>query len=524
MLGEDDIVSAGPSQSDFSADTEATPLLRATTSTASSSTMVEKNIGISQQTLVSNAGDRNVAASKKLPQYMAGVAATLGALAMGMVLGWASAAGEDGKNLISEYKISMTKDEFSWITSLVTLGAAAICVPIGILSDLIGRKTAMLILVVPFTVGWLLIVFANSLGMFYIGRFITGVSGGAFCVTAPMYTAEIAENSIRGTLGSYFQLMLTVGILVSYVLGPMVSMFQLSLISTVIPVIFFCVFFFMPETPIYYLKKGNLDAARASMVRLRGPHYNVEPEIQAQQEILDEAKRNSVSFFEAIQGKAAIKGLIIGFGLMFFQQLSGVNAIIFYASTIFGKADKSIPPTTATIIVGVIQVVAVFLSTLVVDRLGRRILLLVSIVAMFITTLILGVYFYLQIVVNADVSNIGWLPLLCICTFIFLFSMGFGPIPWMMMGEIFSSTVKGIAGSSACLFNWLMAFVVTRYYVPLENSAGAYTCFWIFSVVCAVGTLFIFFVVPETKGKTLEEIQYELGGEAPTPRRDSGKA
>lgn len=87
---------------------------------------------------------------------------------------------------------------------------------------------------------------------------------------------------------------------------------------------------------------------------------------------------------------------------------------------------------------------------------------------------------------------------------------------------LFFST--GIAGSSACLFNWLMAFVVTRYYVPLQSSAGAYTCFWIFSVICAIGTLFVLFVVPETKGKTLEEIQYELGGEAPTPRRDSGKA
>ena len=422
-------------------DTEATPLLRASSSRSPSSTMVEKNIGISQQTLVSNNGDRNVAAAKKLPQYIAGIAATLGALAAGMVLAWTSAAGKDGVLLAREYKIDITPDQFSWIGSLVNLGAAAICVPIGILCDMIGRKTAMLILVVPFTVGWILIIFASNLSMFYLGRFITGVSGGAFCVTAPMYTAEIAESEIRGTLGSYFQLMLTVGILLTYALGPQINMFQLSMISATIPIIFFGVFFFMPETPIYYLKKGDEDAARASLVRLRGPHYNVEPEILAQQEILAEVERNQVSFFAAIRGKAAIKGLIIGFGLMFFQQLSGVNAIIFYASTIFESASKSIPSDISTIIVGVIQVVAVFLSTLIVDRLGRRILLLVSCLSMFITTFVLGIYFYLQHD-GTDVSNIGWLPLLCICTFIFLFSLGFGPIPWMMMGEIFSSTVK----------------------------------------------------------------------------------
>ncbi|XP_058798228.1 facilitated trehalose transporter Tret1 isoform X2 [Phymastichus coffea] len=486
--------------------------------------MVEKNIGISQQTLVSNSGDRNVAAAKKLPQYMAGIAATLGALAMGMVLGWSSVAGEKGVRISEEYDIVITAEDFSWIGSFVTLGAATICVPIGIICDMIGRKTAMLILVVPFTIGWLLIIFANSLTMFYIGRFITGLAGGAFCVTAPMYTAEIAESSIRGTLGSYFQLMLTVGILVSYGLGPAISMFYLSLVSAAIPLVFFCVFFFMPETPIYYLKKGDEDAARASLIRLRGPRYNVEPEIQAQIDILAEQERSRTSFVEAIRTKAAVKALIIGFGLMFFQQLSGVNAIIFYSGQIFDKANKDLNANTATIIVGVIQVVAVFLSTLIVDRLGRRILLLTSIFAMFATTLIMGIYFYLDDS-KYDVTNITWLPLVSICTFIFLFSMGFGPIPWMMMGEIFSSTVKGIAGSSACLFNWLMAFIVTKYYTPLEQAAGAYTCFWLFAAVCLAGTFFVFFMVPETKGKTLEEIQFELGGGvSSSPRRDSVKA
>lgn len=474
--------------------------------------MPEKNIGISQQTLVSNAGENE---GKKLPQYIAGLAATLGALAAGMVLGWTSPAGADGVNLAKEYNMEISKGDFSWIGSIFNLGAATICVPIGVLSDMIGRKKAMLMLVVPFTIGWALMIWSNSIAMFDAGRYILGISGGAFCVTAPMYTGEIAESSIRGSLGSYFQLMLTIGILITYILGSAISIYTLSLISAAVPLIFFGVFFFMPESPTYFLQKGEINAARESYKWLRGSQYNVEGELEAQNEALAEASRNRVSFFVAIRSKAALKGLFIAFGLMLFQQLSGVNAIIFYSSSIFKAAGSTLAPDIATIIVGAMQVIAVFVSTLIVDRLGRRILLLISSVSMCITTFILGIYFFLKNNGN-DVEAIGWLPLVSVCAFIILFSLGFGPIPWMMMGEIFSPQVKGIAGSSACLFNWLMAFVVTKFYSDVESAFGTHTTFWIFSVICGIAIAFVFLFVPETKGKTLEQIQIELGSSSPS--------
>lgn len=469
--------------------------------------MPEK-IGISQQTLVSTNGQLGQA--KRLPQYLAGLAATLGALAAGMVLGWTSPAGEDGKNLIKDYDISMTKAEFSWIGSLTTLGAGAMCIPIGMIADLVGRKTAMLIMVVPFTVGWLLIIFSNSVLMFYFGRFITGLSGGAFCVAAPLYTSEIAENEIRGTLGSYFQLMLTVGILISYILGAAIeNMMTLSIISAVVPLIFFAVFFFMPETPVYYLKKGNEEAARKSLIKLRGNQYNVEVELQNHREALEETKRSGASFAVSIKSPAAKKGFIIAYGLMLFQQMSGVNSIIFYSSDIFSKAGTTIDPSIASIIVGTVQVVSVFFGSLVVDKLGRRILLLASIVVMFLMTLLLGVYFYC-ITYTTAFDDIKWFALIPLCVFLILFSLGFGPIPWMMMPEIFAPEVKGVAGSSACLFNWLVAFIVTKFYSDMTDAVKSYGTFWIFSLFCAVGIVFVYFLVPETKGKTLDQIQREL--------------
>ncbi|XP_072743513.1 facilitated trehalose transporter Tret1 isoform X2 [Anoplolepis gracilipes] len=467
--------------------------------------MPEK-IGISQQTLVSTNGQK----ARKLPQYLAGIAATLGALAAGMVLGWTSPAGENGKNLVKDYEISISISEFSWIGSLATLGAGAICIPIGILADLIGRKNAMLLMVVPFTLGWLLIIFSNSVLMFYFGRFITGVSGGAFCVAAPLYTSEIAESEIRGTLGSYFQLMLTIGILISYVLGTVLeNMKTLSIISGIVPLIFFVVFFFMPETPVYYLKKGNEEAAKKSLIRLRGDQYDIEFELQAHREALEETNQSGVSFADMIKSRAVKKGFIIAYGLMLFQQMSGVNSIIFYSSDIFSKAGSSLPPDEASIIVAAVQVISVFLATLVVDKLGRRILLLASIAVMFLTTLILGIYFYCIIHTTAF-DNLKWFALIPLCVFLIMFSFGFGPIPWMMMPEIFAPEVKGLAGSSACLFNWLTAFIVTKFYSDMVGAVESYGTFWIFSLFCAVGIVFVYFLVPETKGKTLDQIQREL--------------
>lgn len=309
--------------------------------------MNENHLGISQQILISNTGDQVVSSTNRLVQYIASLASTLGALAAGMTLAWTSSAGDDGKNLESLYDIHISKDEFSWISSLVAIGSAVICIPIGILTDMIGRKYSMLLMVVPFTIGWLLIIFAKSVIMFYIGRFITGLSGGAFCVAAPIYTAEIAENEIRGTLGSYFQLLLTTGILLSYILGTFVNMRILSIISALVPLIFFVVFMFMPESPSYYLKKGNEKFALVS-----------------------------------------------------------------------------------------------------------------------------------------------------VCIFIIMFNMGFGPLPWMMMGEIFAPEVKSVAASSACLFNWILVFIVTKFFSDLSKTIDLDATFWLFAVICLIGTFFVYFIVP----------------------------
>uniref|UniRef100_U5EQL0 Facilitated trehalose transporter Tret1 n=1 Tax=Corethrella appendiculata TaxID=1370023 RepID=U5EQL0_9DIPT len=449
---------------------------------------------------------------RKLPQYIAALAATGGALAAGTVLGWTSPAKTqlvDNK----EYGFEVSGEDFSWIGSVMTLGAACVCIPIGLMMNAIGRWLTMLLLVIPFTIGWALIIWAQHVSMFMVGRVFLGIAGGAFCVTAPMYIGEIAQSEIRGTLGTFFQLMVTIGILFVYAVGAGVNVFILSIICGIIPLVFGLIFYFMPESPHYLVAKQRNEEATKALKWLRGSHYDEKSELEEIKREHEKIREEKITLVEAFAKKTTIRALIVSIGLMFFQQLSGINAVIFYTTDIFGAANTGIDPEIATIIVGVIQVIATFVSTLVVDKAGRRILLLLSDSVMAISTIILGVYFYLKDSNPDNVANIGWLPIVCLCVFIIMFSIGFGPVPWLMMGELFATNVKNYAGPLAGTSNWLLAFVVTKIFSTLTESIGSGPTFWFFSGFSILGTVFVYFVVPETKGRSLNDIQRILAGE-----------
>ncbi|XP_057664603.1 facilitated trehalose transporter Tret1 isoform X2 [Diorhabda carinulata] len=454
--------------------------------------------------------------AKTLPQYIAALSVCLGAVAAGAILGWTANISDRLKN--AEFNdIEITDDALGWIGSFATLGAMVTCFPIGFLCDKIGRKWSCILTVIPFTIGWLLVIFAKNLSMIYAGRFLTGLAGGAFCVAAPIYTAEIAQTNIRGTLGSFFQLLLTVGILIVYVAGAFVTPLTLAVLSAVIPLVFAAVFFFQPETPVYLMKKNNGDGAKKALQRLRGSAYNCDAELKEIQQNIEKSTSEQNSFVEILKTKASIKANIITFGLMFFQQLSGVNAVIFYTGDIFKAAgSSSLKPSTGTIIVGVLQTVATFLSALIVDKFGRKILLIISIVFMGVSGLVLGVYFslsYRNLIDQDRIDAIGVLPIVCLSVFIVMFSLGFGPIPWMISAELLPQEIKSTMCSAAAMFNWFLAFIVTKFYVNLKEGVGPDVTFYIFSGICFLGVVFIVFLVPETKGKTVAEVQAILSGE-----------
>lgn len=161
----------------------------------------------------------------------------------------------------------------------------------------------------------------------------------------------------------------------------------------------------------------------------------------------------------------------------------------------------------SSIILGVAHVLATFLATVIVDRAGRKILLLISSVIMTTCLIALGIYFYLSDSDSTTVRNLGWLPLTSLSVYILSFAIGFGPIPWVIVSEVFSNDIKAFAGSVTGSTNWILAFIVTNTYGILSSSIGTGETFWMFAVLSAVGFIFVFLIVPETRGKTLSEIQ-----------------
>ncbi|XP_015379736.1 PREDICTED: facilitated trehalose transporter Tret1-2 homolog isoform X1 [Diuraphis noxia] len=459
---------------------------------------------------------------KKFRQYAAALSTTIGPFAVGTVLAWTSPV---LPMLQSENsRIPITADEGSWVGSLIAIGAIIGSIPAGKGADIFGRKPTIAALAVPFIISWAMIYFATSVWELYVARLIAGAVIGGVTATVPMYIGEIAESSIRGELGSYIQVKVTLGILYVYAIGPFVSYEGLAVLCGIIPVIMFVlVLLVAPETPTYLLRSGRRKEAEHSLVLLRGHEYDIAGELEELQQQLEEEQKRSSKFKDLISSRATVRASIAVMGLLSFLSFSGINVLIFYAESIFKSSSSSISPQVSSIIIGVLQVKFTFASALLVDKAGRRVLLLISDSVMAVCLGCLGYFFWLQ-EHAVDVSAFSLIPLISLGVYISTFSLGFGPIPGVMMGELFSPDVKGLALGIVCVIASLLEFVVVKMYQNLLDWFDHGITFWIFAGFCVLGTVFVWFLVPETKNKTLQEIQNELSGKKkPNNRKDNPK-
>lgn len=256
------------------------------------------------------------------------------------------------------------------------------------------------------------------------------------------------------------------------------------------------------------MSRGLEEEAVESLRRLRGDNYNAEPEMKRLKKQLDEGE---TSTWAALKRPNTLRGLAITCGMMVFFQMSGINALIYFAGTIFDKADSSLSSDFETIVTGVVQLLGTLFTFLIVDRVGRRILLLASAVTCAFTTLIIGVFFETMIRDKENTMALSaWLPLASMCAFFLVFSMGYGPISWILVGELFDLDIKGLGSSIAVSLNFLVSFGVTQGVFRFSASYGVGAMFWMFSGFSVAGIVFIIIVVPETKKKTFEEIQRML--------------
>ncbi|XP_031161163.1 solute carrier family 2, facilitated glucose transporter member 8 isoform X1 [Sander lucioperca] len=459
--------------------------------------------------------------------YLATFASVLGPMSFGFVLGYSSPAIPELTSITTDPRLRLDANQASWFGSIVTLGAAAGGLLGGWMVGKIGRKLSLMFCSLPFVFGFTIIIAAQNVWMLYAGRVLTGLASGVTSLVVPLYISEMAHERVRGLLGSCVQLMVVLGIMGVYLAGLYLDWRWLAICCSIPPTLLMVCMCFMPETPRFLLSQGKRREAEEALRFLRGPDAPVEWECARIEEACDE--QGSSFQMSDLKDPGVYKPLVIGVMLMIFQQMTGINAIMFYAETIFEQAHFK-ESDLASVIVGVIQVVFTGVAALIMDKAGRKVLLIISGIAMAISTTAFGVYFYLMSKLHSTTSltllaldiqskageephaDLAWLALASMAVFITGFALGWGPIPWLIMSEIFPSKVRGVASAVCVLTNWTMAFVVTKTFqemMILLTSAGT---FWLFACMCVLNVIFTMAFIPETKGKTLEQIEATFRG------------
>ncbi|KZS13711.1 Uncharacterized protein APZ42_021097 [Daphnia magna] len=446
---------------------------------------------------------------KVLPQLLAAGIGSWGFFCTGTVRGWSS-PGIPSLNATKTFDIDAT--EMAWIAAMPPLCALAGALLVGYPMQRYGRRTALIGLSLPFFLGFLLMGFTNLAqhkAILFIGRLLSGLMNGAATPASQIYISECASPRIRGTLSSFTASALALGILVAYIIGAFVDWWVLAFILSMFPLMLFTGMIFMPETPVWLISHNREDDARKALQRLRGKRTDIEAEFQRLKE--NQAKNSQQ---QEIQPRELLKGSVlkplgISMGIMFFQQFTGINAMIFYTVSIFKSAGTTLDGRYATIIIGFVQLIATAGSGFLVDRFGRRFLLLSSAAIVSGALAAMGSFFYMQAQWGPALATetLGWLPLLSLIVFFIAYSGGYANVPFILMGEMFPARYRSILGPLSSSFNLCCTFTVVRSFPLMQISMEKYGAFWFFMCCTLVGIVFVYFLLPETKGKTLDDIE-----------------
>ncbi|XP_015524361.1 facilitated trehalose transporter Tret1 [Neodiprion pinetum] len=452
------------------------------------------------------------ARTKQWPQYLAAITATISLAITGSHIGWTSPTLPYLKGDNSH--VPITSDEASWVASFYLLGTVPGNIIAAFLVDRYGRKRSLLGSGVPLFLGWLLILVADNRHVLYASRFISGLGQGLVYVVCPMYIGEIADSDIRGALGSFMKLMVTLGELYAHAIGPFVSYEILAGLCAILPLLFVLSFAWMPESPYFFLMHERRAEAEASLMRLRV--YASRSDLDRDIEEINEAMIRDLSSRggarQLIDAPGNRRAVIASFGLQLVLQFSGLAAIESYTQEIFAESESGLSAGLAVIILGVFQLAAGVAAAILVDRMGRRPLLIATTTAAGIALAASCSFYFLKLGIGADVRGTGWVLDASVMMYELAVALGLSPLSYMMLGELFPTNVKGVAVTLANVWAALLAFFVSKMYQVLSDNFGVYVSFAWFSVSCFIGIVFIAFFVPETKGKSLNQIQDQLNG------------
>ena len=407
-----------------------------------------------------------------------------------------------------------------WIVSVLLLGAVLGALLSGYLADRLSRKWTKVISGCVYVIGALGCAFAVSVPMLIAFRFILGLSVGTASFVAPLYISEVSPPRVRGGLVSFNQLAITSGILLAYLVNFAFSSvpdgWRWMLGVGVIPGAALAIgMLTVPRTPRWLMEHGMEDKARDVLKKLRGsdPDADIDKEIK---DIKDAKEKESSTKVRDLL-RPNIRPLIwIGAGLAIFQQFVGINTVIYYAPTILKTTGLTNSASiTQTVFVGVTNVVFTIIAVLLLDRVGRRRLLLIGTVGLTVAIIFLGVFFaspWLQ-------HHASYLALVALIVYIASFAVGLGPVFWLMISEIYPTGIRSKAMSFATVMNWAANFLVAGTFLTLISLVTREGAFFIFGFLGILAIAFFAWKVPETKDRSLEQLQHELVGEGAAPGR-----
>ena len=408
-----------------------------------------------------------------------------------------------------------------WAISCALVGCLTGAVISGSLSDRYGRKRLLMLAAFLFAVTSLGTAFASSFKIFVMWRILGGVAIGLASNLSPMYISEVSPAESRGKLVSLNQLTIVIGILMAQLVNWLIAervapdataldilhswngqtgwrwMFGVTALPAFL---FFFGMFFVPESPRWLARAGKREKARALLTRIGGASYATQA-LEAIEATL-QSEQKKVSFRDLADPKL-VKILFLGVVLAVYQQWSGINVIFNYAEEVFSAAGYKVSDILLNIVVtGAVNLLFTFVAIATVDRIGRRTLMLIGSAGLAVVYTLLGACYHIH--------SQGLHMLILVVMAIACFAMSLGPVVWVVISEIFPNRIRGAAMSVAVSSLWIACFVLT-YTFPLLNSAlGPAKTFWIYAGICAAGFIFVQFRLPETKGKTLEQIEMDL--------------
>lgn len=412
----------------------------------------------------------------------------------------------------SDSHVPITSDDASWIASFYLLGTIPGCIIAAFMVDRLGRKMSLLIGGIPLTLSYVLILVAWNPYVLYAARGIGGIGQGIAYVICPMYIGEIADKEIRGTLGSFIKLMVTFGELYAHAIGPFVSYQWLAYSCLVIPLVFFISFPWMPESPYYLLMQNRQNNAMTSLKRLKRcvSSSQLETDMEQMQKIVVRDLSDRGRFWDLFGTPGNRRAVIVSIGLQLILQFSGICAVESYTQEILEEGDAGLPASMSVILLSMLQLIAGLGAVVLVDKLGRRPLLITTSLLAGIALTIAGVFYLVKFQFGVNTIGYGWLLHSSVIFYELIIALGLNPLPYMMLGELFPTNVKGAAVSLANVVSSLLAFIVSKMYQVISDNWGVYAAFSWFAISCYLGVIFIALLVPETKGKSLLEIQEEL--------------